>query len=316
MKHLMKKIMIGTILSVVLLTVIIIPSPSAQERNRNEDKDVMAIEPGDTPDIREWKMDRMRDELRKSGDLFEIDDNPAMQYSISQLCNMNPNLRPIDDYLNEDYNLVDLAVEMALPATYSGYYTPVKNQGSCGSCWAFSTIGVMEGAIKKKTKTTVDLSEEYLLSCNTNGYSCNGGWYCHDMDQSPGAELESCFPYVGYQTTCKKTCSHPYKISRWGFVGNGYVVPAASSIKSAIYNYGSVSACVYVDKYFQAYKSGVFTRNAPGTINHAIVLVGWDDSKGAWRLKNSWGTGWGDAGFMWIKYGVQQVGYAATYVVY
>lgn len=67
---------------------------------------------------------------------------------------------------------------------------------------------------------------------------------------------------------------------------------------------------------FQGYKSGVFNENANDNgINHAIVIVGWDDAKGAWRIKNSWSTGWGEAGYMWIKYGSNDIGYAATWVL-
>jgi C1A family cysteine protease len=102
-------------------------------------------------------------------------------------------------------------------------------------------------------------------------------------------------------------------------VGSSSSVPAVSAIKQKIYDYGSVAAAVYADSYFMAYTSGCFSRNASGSPNHAIILVGWDDSRcttGAWRLKNNWGTGWGESGFMWIKYGVQKVGYAANYVVY
>ena len=93
-------------------------------------------------------------------------------------------------------------------------------------------------------------------------------------------------------------------------------MPSVDAIKNAIYTYGCVAAAVYVNSYFQAYKSGTFTGCQNGTVNHAIVLCGWDDAKGAWLLKNSWGTGWGQQGFMWIKYGCNRVGHGACYVTY
>jgi cathepsin L len=94
-------------------------------------------------------------------------------------------------------------------------------------------------------------------------------------------------------------------------------------IKQAIQTYGPVAAAVYVGSYFQSYTGGVFDKNessnggfcgcsAPSQVNHAIVLIGWDDSKQAWLLRNSWGPGWGESGYMWIKYGASQVGYAAV----
>ena len=98
-------------------------------------------------------------------------------------------------------------------------------------------------------------------------------------------------------------------------VGNGYGIPSVYAIKAAIYKWGSVSACVYADNYFQAYTGGVFTATDNySPCDHAILLVGWDDAKGAWLLKNSWGPSWGVDGFMWIKYGTCNVGLGACWV--
>lgn len=82
------------------------------------------------------------------------------------------------------------------------------------------------------------------------------------------------------------------------------------------YQYDPVTTGIAVDSYFQSYTGGVFNYNYTGEVNHGINLVGWDDNKGAWILKNSWGTGWGENGYMYIKYGVSRVGKAAAYVVY
>ena len=89
------------------------------------------------------------------------------------------------------------------------------------------------------------------------------------------------------------------------------------AIKQAIFDHGPVSAAVCVNTDFQGYTGGVFNPTKPcRQINHAIVLVGWDDSRGAWRLRNSWGPDWGEDGYMWIAYGKYYVGYSANYVVY
>jgi hypothetical protein len=266
------------------------------------------------------KIEEMRSVLAAEGHTFTIGHNPAMQYKLDQLCNFNPELAGPEDILHEGGEDIEgISYVQALPTSYTGYYTSVKNQGSCGSCWAFSICGVFEGRLLKAGQGSLNLSEQYLLDCNHYGYSCSGGYFsAHNDHKSPyGARSESCYPYVGYKKTCNTACAYYKRITSWYYVGTSSSVPATSSIKQAIYDRGSVAAAIYADSYIQAYTGGCFTRNASGTPNHAIVLVGWNDGNctgGAWRLKNSWGTGWGESGFMWIKYGYQKVGYAANYV--
>lgn len=215
-----------------------------------------------------------------------------------------------------------------LPAAFSwcnqNGCTPIKDQGNCGSCWAFSTVGVLESAIKIATGNIKDLSEQYLVSCNSDGWSCNGGWYAHNYHQwkyitgepGPGAVYESDFRYQAANVPCNPPHTHYEKISSWAYVGNSSSVPSVNAIKQAIYTYGPVSAAVYVGSDFQRYTGGVFTSRQKGTVNHAIVLVGWDDSQGYWILRNSWGTSWGESGYMRIAYGTSNVGYAASYIVF
>jgi hypothetical protein len=260
-------------------------------------------------------LDTMRAEIEANGYTFTVGPNPAVQYSIDQLCSFNPNMLPVENYVTVNGNLT---ITEALPSAYTGYYTPIKNQGSCGSCWSFGTVATTESAILKSTGQTVDLSEQWLVSCNTEGWGCNGGFFAFDYHVNPGAALESCFPYSATDEPCISGCAFPYSISNWGYVGNSYSVPATDAIKTAIYNYGSVGAAVWVGTNFQYYTSGVFNacRRRPKSPNHAIQLVGWDDAKGAWLMKNSWGTGWGENGFMWIAYGCDNIGYSAAWATY
>ncbi len=260
-------------------------------------------------------LDEMRAEIEANGYTFTVGPNPAMQYSIDQLCTLNPNLISTENYLA---NPAEMSMTEALPSSYTGYYTPIKNQASCGSCWAFSTCAQTETAILKNTGQTVNLSEQWLVSCNNDGWGCSGGWFAFGYHVNPGAALESCFPYTATDAPCYTGCPYPYDINSWSYVGNSSSVPSTDAIKNAIYTYGGVAAAVYVNSNFQAYTSGVFNGCSwfVWSVNHAIQLVGWDDSKGAWLLKNSWGTGWGENGFMWIKYGCNKVGYAACYVNY
>jgi hypothetical protein len=278
---------------------------------------------GEHARFEEWntKLEEMRYVIEKDGHEFTVGHTSATKYPLSQLCTLRPELADVNDDLHEFGEIRDIDPEIdytkALPSYYIGYYTSIKNQGSCGSCWAFACVGVLEGAVKKFYGGNYNFSEEYLLDCNGYGYSCSGGYFsAHNYHKSNyGARYESCYPYYGYKGTCWSSyCSVATWISSWYYISGSSSIPSTSSIKNKIYYKGSVAAAVYADSYFQAYSGGTFTRNRSGSANHAIILVGWSDSKGAWRLKNSWGTGWGESGLMWIKYGVQKVGYGANYV--
>ncbi len=322
MRFLRKKCVLGSWLFVFIVSLVLFLSLQGVSGASKEEP--IRFTQDDSMQSLRMKIQEMREEIRRNGDTFEVGINSAMQYSLEELCTLDSNLKPEDSCFYENNqqeiggNGLDRA--LALPSYYIGYYSPVRSGGSCGGVWAFVTTGVLEGIIKMKTGITPNLSEQYLIDCNIYGYGCSGGWFCHGMHMAPyGARSESCYPYTGIKGTCKTTCPWVYRISSWGYVGSSSSVPAVSAIKQKIYDYGSVAAAVYADSYFMAYTSGCFSRNASGTPNHAIILVGWDDSRcttGAWRLKNNWGTGWGESGFMWIKYGVQKVGYAANYVVY
>jgi C1A family cysteine protease len=217
----------------------------------------------------------------------------------------------------------------ALPSAYdgcpSGGCTPVRDQGNCGSCWAFGTVGPLEQAILIKDGLSKDLAEQYLVSCNTDGWSCSGGWWAHDYHEwkyaaaepGPGAVYEADFPYTATNAACNPPHTHYETIADWVYIGNDHSVPSTDAIKQAILDHGPVSAAVCVNTAFQSYTGGVFNSTRLClSINHAIVLTGWDDSKGAWRLRNSWGPDWGEDGYMWIAYGRNYVGYSANYVVY
>lgn len=222
-----------------------------------------------------------------------------------------------------------LAGSASLPSSWDwrtlGKVTPVRNQGGCGSCWAFGTVGVMESAILIAGGSATDLSEQYLVSCNTNGYSCNGGWWAHSYhvdrlgksQTDSGAVLESAKPYTATNGTCTVAYNHPYKAYKWHFI-TGYSIPTVDQIKAAIYNYGPVSAAVCVAGGFSGYRSGIFTENntCGGSPNHAVVLVGWNDADQTWIMRNSWGSGWGENGYMRIRWGKSLIGYAASYLEY
>jgi C1A family cysteine protease len=201
--------------------------------------------------------------------------------------------------------------------------TPVKNQGSCGSCWAFATAGPLESLIKINDGITADLSEQYLVSCNADGWGCDGGFWAHDYHQwkmaagetEAGAVLESKFPYEAQDTTCNPPHPKAYRIDSWQYVCPD-CTPTTAQIKQAIYAHGPLSVSVCVNDAFQSYNGGVFSGPGCSDLNHGVVLVGWNDDDGCWILRNSWGSAWGEGGYMRIKYGVSGIGTYAAYVAY
>jgi inhibitor of cysteine peptidase len=180
-------------------------------------------------------------------------------------------------------------------------------------------VGSVEGLMKKLMGTNEDMSEQWLVDCNPWGWDCDGGFINFNMFITEGAPSEACYPYYGDDyLPCNTSCPHLYFIYDWDWVYAPYVVAPVDDIKQAIMQYGSVAVGVYVSSYFQAYHSGVFNHCTSGSSNHCVVLCGWDDSlgtSGAWRLKNSWGTSWGEAGFMWIVYNCNRVGDSAAYPI-
>ncbi len=207
-----------------------------------------------------------------------------------------------------------------------GKVTPVKMQGGCGSCWAFTAAAVIESAYLIANNKTVDLSEQQILNCSKAG-SCGGGWYegvfSYVGMKSPyvagknSSVLENFDPYKGKDLKCGAYSPTTYQTMAWGYVGTTGK-PSVKEIKQALCKYGALASTVYATPQFQAYRSGVFNEKlklGPNDVNHAITLVGWDDKLNAFLLKNSWSKGWGQDGYMWINYSSNNVGYGTMWVV-
>ncbi len=220
----------------------------------------------------------------------------------------------------------------ALPPAFNwcdhGGCTPVKDQQSCGGCWAFATVGPLESWIKLNDGVTRDLSEQYLVSCNMEGWGCNGGWWAHDYHQwkklpaepEAGAVYEADFPYMAANVACNPPHPHHEKIVAWAYVNPAVDIPSTAELKQAIYDHGPLAVAVCAGPLLSNYTGGVFAYDESyycgGGVNHGVVLVGWDEALDVWYMKNSWGPGWGEGGYVRIAYGVSKIGYGATYVVY
>ncbi|NOY88772.1 MAG: PKD domain-containing protein [FCB group bacterium] len=268
---------------------------------------------------------RLREEGKREGWTFTVDENPATKIPLEQLCGLKE-----PPYWRKKAHFNKSLSTMNLPAAFDwrehNGTTPIKNQGACGSCWAFGTVGPLECAIKIRDGKTVDLSEQWLVSCNAEGWGCAGGWMAQDYFQwkgdpcgDAGAVLESEFPYAAKDLSCGCPYDHPYKIYSWAYIGSENGTPTVDQMKQAILEYGPISVSVYANSAMQAYSGGVFNGCGTGTINHAVVLVGWDDTQGPngiWIMRNSWGAGWGENGYIRIPYGCSKIGYAACYIDY
>ncbi len=198
-----------------------------------------------------------------------------------------------------------------------------RDQASCGSCWAFATVGTLEVAVAAYDGDHVDLSEQFLVDCNPYGYGCGGGMDVHDMhEEGQGSVWESDYPYQARDGACRSSgLERQYTIMRSGTVETGNT----EQIKAAIYQYGSVWTSMNVCGSIPGYTGGVYdsTECSWGTPNHAVLLVGWDDTvshsqgTGVWIMRNSWGSSWGDGGYMQAAYNVALLGqFDANFVEY
>jgi len=278
-------------------------------------------------------LQKIRTEIQENNYSFSVGFNPAMSYTLAQLCGFKEARGWIALAKEKNVNMLkpqklEKHAEMAaLPDKWDwrehNGVTGVRDQLSCGSCWAFGTIGSFESFLLIEQDTLVDLSEQHLVSCNEWNYGCDGGWWAHDMLINPGAVLETEFPYVAQDKPCSGPYNYAFKLNGWAYVDGDDKVAATDKLKEALLNYGPACAAVYVGSAFQAYSGGVFNKdetpskgffscNESSEANHAILIVGWDDSKGAWIIKNSWGKYWGIDGYMYIKYGISNIGYAAA----
>jgi C1A family cysteine protease len=191
--------------------------------------------------------------------------------------------------------------------------TPVKSQGGCGSCWAFGTHGAFESSWRIINGETVDSSEQDTIDCD-GWHGCDGGWWAFDYLIDKGSATEASYSYKAAKGKCNASVNRSYKAEMWGYVGAGSSRHDVAKLKEALCRFGPLAVSVRATDAFHAYTGGVFDEFASGSVNHAVTLVGWDDNKQSWLIKNSWGTGWGESGYMWIAYGCNNIGYKAAWV--
>eukprot|EP01084_Bolivina_argentea_P197011 337685_1 len=207
---------------------------------------------------------------------------------------------------NHDYFPHDEPVQApaSVDWTTKGVVTPVKNQGQCGSCWAFSTTGSLECEYAIKTGTLNSLSEQQLVDCApiTDGcMGCNGGQMDGAMkyvNKNGGLCSEKEYGYTAKNGQCKaSSCGTKYNAN----TGHTDVTPDSSTSLMNAAAAGCVSIAIEADQTaFQYYKSGVLTGTCGTNLDHGVLVVGYgtSGSQDYWKVKNSWGTSWGVNGYI------------------
>ena len=192
---------------------------------------------------------------------------------------------------------------------------PVRDQGDCGCCWAVSTMGNIEGQLKLKYNIEYSASIQQLIDCDTDfDLGCNGGFMVDALNylikKSNGVDLEKDYPYIEKQSVCKTQQFKPaVKVKDLKFFNNVDEVKLLELLN--LYGPLSITVNANVWKY---YIDGIYKPTSavcdPDKANHAVLLIGYGNSKGVdyWNIKNSWGTDWGEDGYMRIQRGTRACG--------
>jgi C1A family cysteine protease len=234
-----------------------------------------------------------------------------------------------NNYLNLKVSLLDqikaksgtfVAKEGDTPAEFDwrkeGAVGPVKDQGRCGSCWAFSTVANLEGLYFNKNKKSIVLSEQSLVDCDKVDNGCNGGLMENSLSfvKDNGIALAADYPYKGKNQQCASYTP--------AFRVNGFTFAASqdeNEIKTFLTQRGPLSIAVNAEP-FQFYNGGILESDAqecdPQGLNHGVAIVGYGSENGKefWIVRNSWGTGWGENGYIRVALGKGVCG-INTYVI-
>jgi len=258
---------------------------------------------------------------------FSISADSDRKYSVA--LNKFADLTPQEfrrTYLNLDIKLVNtikaksdkftLLEDNAFPASHDwrsqGAVGQVKDQGSCGSCWAFSTVGNLEGLNYIATKTFTQFSEQQLVDCDGKDSGCQGGLMENAfqyLQEVGGIEKQGDYIYTGREGSCAFNKEKvALKVTGWESAGED-----EKKIKEFLYNTGPLSVALNADT-LQFYQGGIITASAaecdPEGLNHGVTLVGYGSENGTdfWIVRNSWGSAWGEEGYFRIQRGAQTCG--------
>jgi cathepsin L len=228
-----------------------------------------------------------------------------------------------NNHHHSQHNISNKTIPQSIDWRASGIVTDVKDQGQCGSCWAFSAVGAIEGQHALNTSQLVSLSEQNLVDCATN-YSCegcNGGFPDDAMDyvlNNSGIDTETSYPYNAADGSCS------YNKSNDGANITG-VVKLPSGNMTALYDalafVGPISVALDAEYDFQLYSSGIFssTECSSSMLDHAVLAIGYGVSMNGTKylmIKNSWGTDWGMDGYIYFSAEIDNMCGIASYASY
>jgi hypothetical protein len=194
-----------------------------------------------------------------------------------------------------------------------GAVSKVKDQGACSSCWSFAAIAPVESSYFITNKANVDGSEQQIIDCSRGGSCSSGGFYFQAWDNllGYGTADETVYPYANTDGQCKWSTPTPYHWAAWGWVDEANPKGQAGTalIKAQLCRRGPLAtAMVAKTPGFNGYRGGVLNEETDADVDHAVTIVGWDDAKQAFLIKNSWGTEWGENGYVWVRYGANKIG--------
>ena len=253
-------------------------------------------------------------------------ENSSYQEGINQFSDLTKQeFRKI--YLNLNYDAIAMSnfeptfvkKTNAAPSSYDwrdyGRVCSVKDQGSCGSCWAFATMANLESLYAAKKGQCKNFSVQQLIDCDTSDSGCNGGLmeYAFTYLKKIGCiNLEEDYPYRGVKGTCKTNYDKCIDMIVTGYkkLGSSWSTWSAvdeDEIKEFLYETGPLAIALNADP-LQTYSSGILDKTSAqcptSGINHAVLLVGYGTAeKDYWIVKNSWGTAWGEKGYFRIRRG-------------
>ena len=277
--------------------------------------------PEDLAAYHKARIAEIKAEIAAKGYNWTAGETSLTAYTPEELKQMLEGLQVPEDWERQAAQVRDLPFELLtdLPAYFNwddlGGVTPAKEQSPLGTCWLFAGTGALESSILIQSGLELDLSEQQVLNCQPLEPGLpEVAW---EQYRDHGAVDEDCMPYEGvYSGECRiDECELVAATRNW------IDIPAdKDAIKTTLIEYGPVTTLYAAETDFFYYEDGCYEGEGEAFLNHAMVIVGWDDAAcggdGAWLVKNSWGTDWGMDGLAWIKYDIGKIGTFAQLVYY